>query len=114
MQITSICDEIVTLEKVVSVVEKRLGIENVDSAFMAYAYPFEFYLKNAEMKSILKLSSEELFVACNDQVIDDEPLFDSVEDMMNEFEELLGGNPADLVVQELKKKHRFLICIFKG
>lgn len=103
----------VNLEKVVAIVEMNLGISELCYPYIQYCEPFEFYLRSNTKGSILKFSSEKLLQSCNSQIIQGEPYFKDVEDMMDEFGSILGGDPLELVVKKLKENPAILACVKK-
>lgn len=106
-------DDSVSLDKLVSIIEAKLGIDDFHASFIEYSAPLEFYKRDFGAGSKLEFSAQELLTSCNKQDVDDEPLFEDIPDMINELKYLLGDDPLKLVVQQLKSNPNVLACIMK-
>lgn len=113
MKEVNIYDDSVSLNKVVTIIEKKLGVENCSYPYVEYSKPLNFYIREIGEGSKLKFSAQELFESCNRQDLSDIPLFEDIPDMMNELKDLLGGDPLELVVKELKANPNILTCVMK-
>lgn len=81
----------VSLEKIVSILIRRLDIDNKLNPIIMYEDPFSFYVSTNENGCELKLTAHELLVSCN-SIEDDDPYFLDVPDMMAEMKDILGGD----------------------
>lgn len=103
----------VSLEKIVSIVTRKLEIDKKFKPIIMYEEPFNFYITTNEDGCELKLSAYELLVSCNSIEEEGEPYFLDIPDMMEEMKEILGGDPLELISKELKKNFQILACMKK-